>query len=513
MLSQCHSGSPEGGSRTGRRAPSSRTRVFRNDWTALVPPEPASWRPELAVSVVVPAFPGDRLELTLAALSVQTYPAHLLDVVVVAPQGLRLPISGEMLPGRLHVERAPAHAGPARARAAGARAASGEVICWLDAGTLVDPFFVEVHARWHHLRPECVTFADLLEARRIPDGPADAVALAMSGGMVDALGAAGASPPRDALLEATADLAEANEDGHRAFTSAATAVRRTLYEGIGGPDTKDDPELGRRLWHAGALFVPDRDAPAWRTASPGRDGVDPWSDAGRPGGRGAVQPLVRAVIDVEGAPYDMVRACVDRLLDGTESDLDVALAADWDAREEPGGDPMDLRLLQAAYLTDPRVGFTARPPGTGFPAPFVLRLPVVWGVAPDTLAVMVARAERARAGLVELIPDPRGGNDAGVRLWRTRALLRGMRDRREEEGLAEAVESVYGRYRIQCGPGALTDLTDPEARRYRSAALRAKPPVPPPAPPADTGPPGGRGRPAGGEEPPACTAPPPPGGR
>ncbi|MFC7741392.1 hypothetical protein ACFQXA_10965 [Nocardiopsis composta] len=65
-----------------------------------------------------------------------------------------------------------------------------------------------------------------------------------------------------------------------------------------------------------------------------------------------------------------------------------------------------------------------------------------------------------------------------------------MRDRREEEGLAEAVESVYGRYRIQCGPGALTDLTDPEARRYRSAALRAKPPVPPPAPPADTGPPG-----------------------
>src|SRR5690606_6891180 len=306
---------------------------------------------------------------------------------------------------------------------------------------------------------------------------------------------------------------EANEDGHRAFTSAATAVRRTLYEGIGGPDTKDDPELGRRLWHAGALFVPDRDAPAWRTASPGRDGVDPWSDAGRPGGRGAVQPLVRAVIDVEGAPYDMVRACVDRLLDGTESDLDVALAADWDAREEPGGDPMDLRLLQAAYLTDPRVGFTARPPGTGFPAPFVLRLPVVWGVAPDTLAVMVARAERARAGLVELIPDPRGGNDAGVRLWRTRALLRGMRDRREEEGLAEAVESVYGRYRIQCGPGALTDLTDPEARRYRSAALRAKPPVPPPAPPADTGPPGGRGRPAAGEEPPACTAPPPPGRR
>ena len=42
------------------------------------------WRPELTVSVVIPAYQCQAsLDLTLAALAGQTYPAELLEVVVV----------------------------------------------------------------------------------------------------------------------------------------------------------------------------------------------------------------------------------------------------------------------------------------------------------------------------------------------------------------------------------------------------------------------------------------------
>ncbi|XKK39491.1 hypothetical protein HFP72_00375 [Nocardiopsis sp. ARC36] len=51
------------------------TRVFRNDWSALTPPEIGRWTPDLSVSVVMPARGGQRrLDLALASLAAQTYP-------------------------------------------------------------------------------------------------------------------------------------------------------------------------------------------------------------------------------------------------------------------------------------------------------------------------------------------------------------------------------------------------------------------------------------------------------
>ncbi|GAB3481787.1 hypothetical protein GCM10027440_21670 [Nocardiopsis coralliicola] len=445
------------------------TRIFRNDWTAMEPPEPGSWTPELSVSVVVAAVEGGRADLTLAALSVQTYPAHLLDVVVVAGPGAA-PESAA--PRRLRVVRTGAGTDPAGARALGARRSRGDVVCWLDAGMLVDPFFVEMLARWHHLHPECVTVADLLTARSAPEDSEDAALLAMSGAMADELGAEGACAHRDALLESTGDLALAGESGHAAFCASAAAVRRHLYEAVEDPDGRGLPDLGRRLWHAGGIFVPDRDAPAWFSPGTAPDPLDgPDGAAGSDGPDGA--PLIRAVVDIDGAPYDLVRACVDRLLDSGNGDFEAVLVADWDRPGNGGQGPLELRLLQAAYLSDPRVRFEDRAPRTGFPSPFLLQLPVAWGLAGDTLDVLAERARRSRAGVVELVPESAPTCGAGVRLWRTRALLRALRVRRRGETLAEAVAEVHGRYRIRAGDGALTDLTEPAARLYRSDGLRS----------------------------------------
>uniref|UniRef100_UPI0013B46150 glycosyltransferase n=1 Tax=Nonomuraea lactucae TaxID=2249762 RepID=UPI0013B46150 len=68
-------------------------RVRGNDYRVLRPPE--RFEPSLRVSVIVPAYGGqDKLDLVLAALARQTYPAGLTEVVVVdngSSPPLRLP--------------------------------------------------------------------------------------------------------------------------------------------------------------------------------------------------------------------------------------------------------------------------------------------------------------------------------------------------------------------------------------------------------------------------------------
>ncbi|WP_051063581.1 hypothetical protein [Nocardiopsis halophila] len=440
-----------------------RARAFRNDWTGLHPPDPGSWTPRLAVGAVVTALGGERLDLTLAALSVQTYPAHLLDVVVIAAD--RVPVPAD--PGEsVRVERVPAGTGAAAARALGARLAEGDILCWLDAGMLVDPFYAETHARWHHMRPDCVTLADVLWAQDAPADPADVAVMALSGGMADALGGEGACADRDALLDATGDLAEADGRARLAFTRAACAVRSAFYRAAADGDAPfGEAELADRLWNAGALFLADRDAPAWSTGD-----AAPALATGHRGG--PHPPRVRAVVDIGGADYDMVRGCVDRLLDAGEPDVGVDLVADWEGERVSEEALLELRLIQAAYLADARVRFVPDPPRTGFPSPFLLQLPVAWGLAPGTLGLLTARAERAQAGIVELVPEAAPTPGSGVRLWRTRALTRALRERCEGERAADVVAEVHGRYRIRAGEGTLVDLTDPEACHYRSEPLR-----------------------------------------
>src|SRR5688500_6180801 len=58
--------------------------VRHNDWSTLAAPVLGEWTPTLSVSVVIPTWRADRtLPFVLAGLAAQSYPAHLLEVVVV----------------------------------------------------------------------------------------------------------------------------------------------------------------------------------------------------------------------------------------------------------------------------------------------------------------------------------------------------------------------------------------------------------------------------------------------
>ncbi|GAB3214308.1 Predicted glycosyltransferases [Marinactinospora thermotolerans DSM 45154] len=461
------------------------TRVFRNDWSVLTPPELGAWTPRLTVSVVIAAC-GDqrRLDLVLAALAAQTYPDRLFEVVVVDDHSvppLRLPL---IRPRSCRIEPAPAAGwGGGHARAYGAHITSGEIICWLDPDMIVDPRHIEAHARWHHLHPECVTLGGVRFAASHPTDPADIAVLARTGRLAEVVPGEHGHEWVERLLASSDDLRDPDHLGFLTHIGSNVALRRSLYEAAGGLDPAltlgQDTEFGYRLWQAGAVFVPERQAtgrhlgpatvtrarvPSLRFRADVLAAYMPHPRSHRdrsPNTAGAARvPLVRAVVDVAGARYEVVRACVDRLLNCAESDLTVTLVADWDGcagqRAGTAGPRLELRLIQANYLGDPRVSFSTSRPRTGFPSPYLLDVPVTRGVGRDTVSRLIERADRARAGLTELACADRPDGPV-LRLWRTRALVRALRVRAPGEDLARVISQVHGRCRVQ---GEVEDMVE-----------------------------------------------------
>ncbi|MEV6970306.1 glycosyltransferase [Hamadaea sp. NPDC051192] len=399
-----------------------------NDWSGVgVPPPLGGWRPELTVSVVIPAYADQAyLDLTLAALTAQTYPADLLEVIVVddgSPTPLRLPA---LRPEHTRIVRAPGEGwGPGYAVAYGAMEATGAILHRVDADMLLFPEHVEALARWHHLAPYAVTLGMKRFADATPSFSPEQVAADVAGLFTDD----GTEPHGylEDIFRRTRDLRDAGPTAFLAHVGATTAVNRALYDAAGGYDGSlhlgEDTEFGYRLAQAGALFIPDRAARAWHvgpTAMSRRgDGLRRYN---RPflaermpqprwlraqGGPTWTVPLVTAVVDVAEHDLETVRACVDGLLRSDERDLRVVLAGSVepaDQRRDVLDDPLlDQRLIQETYRGEPRVRL-ADSVESVFPSPFLLRVPAYARLAPGTVPMLLAEADRHEVAVVTAGP-------------------------------------------------------------------------------------------------------------
>ncbi|MFC4806907.1 glycosyltransferase [Falsarthrobacter nasiphocae] len=213
-------------------------------------------------SVVVPyyddgtsAAPAERLRLILDAIKGQS--ARDLDVVVAddgSPQPPHLPGWARLVRQEDRGFRA------AAARGLGADAAWGQTLVFLDADTVPDPDFVE-----RLTAPLLTGEADLAVGRRDHawlTGPEAGTPLDSPAWL------------RDAYAR-TENLAAADARAYQLVISAVLAVRRDLFEEIGGFDESlsgyggEDWELAHRAWEAGArmIHVPEaravHDGPDW----------------------------------------------------------------------------------------------------------------------------------------------------------------------------------------------------------------------------------------------------------
>jgi len=469
-------------------------RVVRNDWSRVAVPSLSGWRPALTVSVVIPAFQCQpTLDLTLAALSRQSYPADLLEVIV-ADDGSDPPLTlPPIRPERTTLVRVDSGWGRANALRCGVAHSSGEVLHWLDADMVAFPEHVAAQARWQHVLPYAVT----LGYKRFVDpavhgpwpSPGAVVAAWDRGAASDLFGGSAGEPHAyvERYIAQTDQLRTADHLAFRIHVGATAALRRELYEAAGGPDPQlrlgEDTEFGYRLAQAGAVFVPEPRARSWhlgrtqvmraqaqvaRYNRPFLADRIPYPRHWRKvGGPAWSVPLAEVVMPVADAPLERVRAAVDSVLRGTEHDVRVNLVGLWDrlddARVPVLTDPqLELRLIAASYRGEPRVRLVTEPPASGFPAPYLLELPATCRLAPDALRRLIDLADRHQAGVVRV-------EDRPVRLWRTAALARAQWVRSEGESRLDAVTAVYGRWDVAATAIGITDLAAggaaPSARR------------------------------------------------
>lgn len=440
--------------------------------------------------MVIPAYNCQAtLDLTLASLSRQTYPAGLLEVVVVddgSDPPLALPA---IRPERTALLRAGGGGwGRANALRFGAERSDGEILHWLDADLVVFPEHVAAQARWHHVLPYAVTLGYKRFVEPEPPGKwpsAEEVAAAWDGGAAADLFPGGEPHSYvERYITQTDQLRTADHLAFRIHVGATAALRRELYEAAGGLDPRlrlgEDTELGYRLAQAGAVFVPEPHARSWHLGRThvmrAREQVARYNRPyhadripfprhwRRTGGPIWSVPLVEVVTTVAGEPLERVRAAVDSVLRGTEPDVRVSLVGPWDqlddARVPVLQDPrLDLRLIAASYQSEPRVRLVTAAPASAFPAPYLLELPVGQGLAPDGIRRLVELADRHRAGAVRVDPP-------GALLWRTAALSRARRVRADGESLLAAVTAVHGTRDVEPDEAGLVDL-----RQYDPAEL------------------------------------------
>jgi GT2 family glycosyltransferase len=442
----------------------------------------------LSVSVVVPAYGGqEKLDLTLASLAAQTYPADLMEVVVVddgsEPPLVLPPIRPEHT--RL-VAAAPHGWGPAHAVRTGVAASEARVVLRLDADMVVDREHVEAQLRWHHL----ADYLAVMGGFAVTDAPVAGLAPAALRERVDRGTAAALLGPGSAPLGWITDVLDTTEGlrsaGHRAwevFTGATASVRRELLEAAAGeepdPVMGEDSVLGYRLSQRGAVFVPEPAARGWHLGTPtterrGTEAVRfgrPFKEnrvprqysRRRAPGRTWEVPFVDVVVDTTGRRFGDVAETVDGLLGGDTADIRVRLVGEW-ARVTPDrhgvlDDPaVDVRLVHEHYRCEPRVEFVRAAPDPDPDVPF--RLLVSPGVRPRAGAVraLTGAAEREGAGLVR-VRGARGRRPEALRLERAAAFARARHLGAGAVDLDAVVAEVWGahvmdRDRVLCGNGS-----------------------------------------------------------
>ncbi len=492
-------------------APGAQPRIRHNDYGALQPATLGQWTPSLSVSVVIPAYGAQhKLDLTLAALAAQTYPAHLIEVVI-ADDGTDPPLSlPEIRPENTRlVPSLPGGWGCAHAYKSAALHAEGDVIVRLDADMVCFHDNVEAQVRWHHLADHLVVvghkrFVDFAEDLFTPREVHDAVAR----GEAEKLFALDQATlhPYEEFIEKTNGLRTAGTQAARIFTGATASYRRAFYHEAGGVDGAmifgEDTEFGYRLGQAGAVFIPEQASSSWhlgwsttmtdgdraaRFCRPFYANRVPMPRNRRPdAGREWKVPGVEAVVDVTSATWEEARATVSGLASGLVSDVRILLVAPWSKvdDQERGvlADPLlDLRLMREGFGDDGRVRLVESVPESAWPVPYRFHCPAGWAPKAATIRKLISMAETEDHGLISLdVPDR-----PAARLEQTRAYSRARRVAGPDERLDDVVGEMFGVHTLDGAdwgaPGAevpgypvdwqeRAERWEAEAKRWRATA-------------------------------------------
>jgi GT2 family glycosyltransferase len=449
-----------------------------NDWPQeWIEVDPEIWR--LRMSVVIPAHGRlEQLEVLLEALTQQTYPSELTEVLVVddgsdppldptLPDGLDVTVLRQERDGF----------GLARARNLGAFSSTGDVVVFLDADMIPETTWLQAHARPHHHHTPLAGIGPRTHVSRLEISLNEI----QSGTPIQDL-LADSDPQRPQWIldrwETTND-GRVGDDIWWGMSGGNFSVDRSLFVDVGGYDEAgfkewggEDNDLGYRIYVSGAFVVPIHQAMAWHLGPATNDSSDIEERRRRirirlasrvpfdalPRAAGVTFPVPDIAVNLGRVPtFEHGVKLVSQILSDA-GDLVVRVRAE-------SADSVDLDLLTDYFRSEPRA-IIGVPAGSMDFAPISVR----WMNDPWPAGLcsrLHASVGEGRSGVVRIVGEL-GTSSA----WYTR-LLRQAENNGMPESDAYADSSGLTVEGIQ-PVGASPSSWPLEVREWRSRAIEAE---------------------------------------
>jgi GT2 family glycosyltransferase len=228
-------------------------------------------KPKLSVAVVIACRDGqEKLDLLLASLAAQSYPAALTSVYVIddgSAKPLALPAIKPAKTKLISYKNSPGKWGKTAATNDCVARLKEDVLWFIDADMVFEPDHLAHHMKWHHDSDDYAVLGWKRFVKNWSYNP-EALVTALKAGAFELLHEE--SWGKDLWEERvtrTEDLVKPALDGYRAFVGATFSIRNDQWRELGGYNrdliTGEDTELGWRIFTQGLRTVVDRQAHSW----------------------------------------------------------------------------------------------------------------------------------------------------------------------------------------------------------------------------------------------------------
>ena len=228
-------------------------------------------RPKLSVAVVIACRDGqEKLDLVLASLVAQSYPASLMSVYVIDDGSAKPLILPKIKPSKTKLiayKNSPGKWGKTAATNDCVAKLREDVLWFVDADMVFEPDHLAHHMKWHHDNDDYAVLGWKRFVKSWSYTP-EALLTALKADAFDVLHEE--SWGKDLWEERvtrTNDLEKPALDGYRAFVGATFSIHNQQWRDLGGYDrnliTGEDTELGWRIFTQGLRTVVDRQAHSW----------------------------------------------------------------------------------------------------------------------------------------------------------------------------------------------------------------------------------------------------------
>ena len=228
-------------------------------------------KPKLSVAVVIACRGGqEKLDLTLASIAAQSYPAKLINVYVVddgSQPPLRLPKIKPVNTKLLRYENKGESWGKTRAINSVASKLKENIFWFVDADMVFDPDHLAHHMKWHHDSDDYVVLGWKRFVKSWNYSPTELKRALDQDGFMELHDENWGKELWEARADRTNDLKNPGFEGFRNFVGATFTITSKRWNELGGYNsdliTGEDTELGWRIQQQGLRTVIDRQAHSW----------------------------------------------------------------------------------------------------------------------------------------------------------------------------------------------------------------------------------------------------------